>query len=101
LRSCIRAQESLGRYGGEEFLAVLPGSSHEVAYTIAQRMREAVASHVTAIGDAQVNVTISAGVCATDLFPAASTDELISRADKALYKAKDAGRNCVVQAQPD
>jgi len=101
LRSCIRAQESLGRYGGEEFLAVLPGSSHAVAQSIAERMREAVAAHVETIDGADVKVTISAGVCATDVFPAASTDELIGRADKALYKAKDAGRNCVMQAQPD
>lgn len=101
LRSCIRAQESLGRYGGEEFLAVLPGSSHQVAYSIAQRMREAVASLAEVIDDASVKVTISAGVCSSELFPTASTDELISRADKALYRAKDAGRNCVMQAQPD
>jgi diguanylate cyclase (GGDEF)-like protein len=101
LRSCIRAQESLGRYGGEEFLAVLPGSTHEVAYSIAQRMREAVAAQGISIDGTMVEVTISAGVCSTDMFPAASTDELISRADKALYAAKDAGRNCVMQAKAD
>jgi diguanylate cyclase (GGDEF)-like protein len=101
LRSCIRAQESLGRYGGEEFLAVLPGSSHDVAYAIAQRMREAVAAQGVSIDGTTVDVTISAGVCSTDMFPAASTDELISRADKALYAAKDAGRNCVMQAKAD
>jgi len=101
LRSCIRQQDSLGRYGGEEFLAVLPGSSHEVASAIAQRMREAVAAQGVSIGEAVVDVTISAGVCSTDMFPSASTDELISRADKALYAAKDAGRNRVVLAQAD
>jgi diguanylate cyclase (GGDEF)-like protein len=101
LRSCIRQQESLGRYGGEEFLAVLPGSSHDVAYAIAERMREAVAAQGVGIGDAVIDVTISAGVCSTDLFPSASTDELISRADKALYAAKDAGRNRVVLAKVD
>jgi diguanylate cyclase (GGDEF)-like protein len=101
LRSCIRQQESLGRYGGEEFIAVLPGSSHEVAYAIAQRMREAVAAEGVSIGDAVVGVTISVGVCSTDMFPTATTDELIGRADKALYRAKDAGRNRVMQAQAD
>lgn len=101
LRSCIRQQESLGRYGGEEFLAVLPGSSQDVAHAIAERMREAVAAQGVAIGSAVIDVTISAGVCSTDMFPAASTDELISRADKALYAAKDAGRNRVMQAQAD
>jgi diguanylate cyclase (GGDEF)-like protein len=101
LRSCIRQQESLGRYGGEEFLAVLPGSGHDVAYAIAERMREAVAAQGVGIGDTVVDVTISAGVCSTDMFPSASTDELISRADKALYVAKDAGRNRVVLAKLD
>lgn len=101
LRSCIRPLESLGRYGGEEFLAVLPGTSQAVALSIAERMRQAVAAEPEPIGDMLVPLTISAGVCATDLFPAASTDELISRADKALYVAKDGGRNCVKQAAPD
>lgn len=101
LRSCIRPQESVGRYGGEEFLVVLPGSSHDVAVAVAERMRIAVARHVEQIGDAMVQVTISAGVASTDLFPAASADELISHADKSLYAAKDAGRNCVKQARPE
>ncbi len=101
LRSCIRQQDSVGRYGGEEFLAVLPGASHEVARSIAERMRAAVAAQEEAIGEAMVKLTISAGFASTDLFPSASTDELIGRADSALYAAKDAGRNCVKQARPD
>lgn len=100
LRSCIRPQEALGRYGGEEFLVVLPGSSHETAMAIAERMRAAVASQPETIGGATLNLTISAGVASTDLFPTATTDELISRADVALYAAKDAGRNRVVNALP-
>lgn len=101
LRSCIRRQDSVGRYGGEEFLAVLPDASHEEASAIAERMRAAVASSPESIGEAMVSLTISAGVASTDLFPAASTDELIGSADRALYAAKDAGRNCVIQARPE
>lgn len=100
LRSCIRPQEALGRYGGEEFLVVLPGASHETAMAIAERMRLAVASQSETVGSAELRLTISAGVASTDQFPHASTDELISRADGALYAAKDAGRNCVKQAMP-
>lgn len=101
LRSCIRPQEALGRYGGEEFLIVLPGSSHETAMAVAERMRLSIAAQPEAIGNATLNLTISAGVASTDMFPTATTEELISRADTALYAAKDAGRNRVVKATPD
>jgi diguanylate cyclase (GGDEF)-like protein len=101
LRSCIRPQDALGRYGGEEFLIVLPGTPHCTAMTIAERMRLAVASQPEAVGKAALNLTISAGISSTDLFASATTDELISRADMALYAAKNAGRNCVMQAGPD
>lgn len=101
LRSCIRPQEALGRYGGEEFLIVLPGSSHKTAMAVAERMRATIASQPEVIGGATLNLTISAGIASTDIFPTATTEELISRADMALYVAKDAGRNRVVNATPD
>ncbi|HZW14354.1 MAG TPA: sensor domain-containing diguanylate cyclase [Noviherbaspirillum sp.] len=101
LRSCIRPQEALGRYGGEEFLVVLPGSSHDTAVAVAERMRLAIAAQPEAIGTTALSLTISAGVASTDMFPTATTEELISRADIALYAAKDAGRNRVVKATPD
>jgi diguanylate cyclase (GGDEF)-like protein len=101
LRSCIRPQEALGRYGGEEFLVVLPGASHKTAMAVAERMRAAVASQPETVGNATLNLTISAGVASTDVFPTATTEELISRADMALYAAKDAGRNRVVNATLD
>lgn len=101
LRSCIRPQEALGRYGGEEFLIVLPGASHVTAMAVAERMRLAVSTQPEVIGDATLGLTISAGVSSTDIFPSATTEELISRADMALYAAKNAGRNRSVQATPD
>lgn len=101
LRSCIREQEALGRYGGEEFLVVLPGSAVSTAMAVAERMRCAIASQPEFIAGKTLQLTISAGIASTDLFPLATTDELISRADVALYAAKDAGRNCVMQAVAD
>lgn len=101
LRSCIRPQEALGRYGGEEFLVVLPGACHETAMAVAERMRQAVAMQPENVGNVALNLTISAGISSTIQFPTASTDELISKADVALYAAKDAGRNRVVQAMPE
>ncbi|MBS0307623.1 MAG: sensor domain-containing diguanylate cyclase, partial [Proteobacteria bacterium] len=98
LRSCIRPQEALGRYGGEEFLVVLPGACHETALAVAERMRQAVAMQPETVGAVALNLTISAGVASTAQFPSATTEELISRADVALYAAKDAGRNRVMQA---
>jgi diguanylate cyclase (GGDEF)-like protein len=100
LRSCIRPQEALGRYGGEEFLIVLPGSASDTALAVAERMRLAIASQPEVVGDTTLNLTISAGLASTDVFPMATTEELITRADVALYAAKDAGRNCVMRAAP-
>lgn len=101
LRSCIRPQEALGRYGGEEFLVILPGSSSSTAMTVAERMRQAIAVHPETIGQTPLTLTISAGVASTDLFPTATTEELINHADMALYAAKDGGRNRVMRAAPD
>ena len=101
LRSCIRSAEALGRYGGEEFLVVLPATEQATAMAVAECMRRAIAEHPEVIGDASFKLSISAGVASTEMFPAATAEELISRADVALYAAKDAGRNCVMQAKPD
>ncbi|WP_334187176.1 sensor domain-containing diguanylate cyclase [Noviherbaspirillum sp.] len=99
LRSCIRPQEALGRYGGEEFLIVLPGSDAAAAMSVAERMRETIEAQPEVISGVTLKLTISAGVASTVTFPNATTEELISRADVALYAAKDRGRNCAVQAQ--
>jgi diguanylate cyclase (GGDEF)-like protein len=98
LRSCIRAQEALGRYGGEEFLIVLPGSSIVTAMAVGERMRQAIAAHTEIVNQEPLSLSISAGVASTDLFPAATPEELINYADIALYAAKDGGRDRVVQA---
>jgi diguanylate cyclase (GGDEF)-like protein len=98
LRSCIRAQEALGRYGGEEFLIILPGSSIATAMAVGERMRQAIASHSEIVDGKPLCLTISAGVASSDQFPAATPEDLINFADIALYAAKDAGRDCVIQA---
>ncbi|MDF3035637.1 MAG: sensor diguanylate cyclase [Paucimonas sp.] len=98
LRSCIREREALGRYGGEEFLVVLPGVSQEAAMTVAERMRAAVAASSEQVGNAALSFSISAGVASTEVFATATTEAMISYADFALYQAKDAGRNCVKPA---
>ena len=92
----IRNIDRLGRYGGEEFLLVLPGSSRQQATAVVNRLREIVATlNWTSISDG-LTATMSAGVAEVRLDEA--PDETLARADAALYRAKDAGRNCVMNA---
>jgi diguanylate cyclase (GGDEF)-like protein len=82
------------RWGGEEFLLVLPTVSLQVASRVAERARAAVeAADVQAAG-VRLPVTLSAGVA--ERLPGESRDGLIHRADDALYRAKNAGRNQIV-----
>lgn len=96
LRETAREIDKLGRYGGEEFIAVLPGTTTESAAIFAERVREGVARHRFDVGTAKLKTTISAGV-ATHPDPAVGDPgDLVRLADEALYAAKAAGRNRVV-----
>jgi diguanylate cyclase (GGDEF)-like protein len=100
LRSCIHPGDTLGRYEGEKFMIIMPGASHAVAKAIAQRLQTVIMSHAEPVGNETVNLTISSGTVSTDMFPDAAIDELVFRVDSALQAAKNAGRNCVIQAVP-
>jgi two-component system cell cycle response regulator len=97
LRRCLRRTDLLGRYGGEEFLAVLPQVDLASARLAAERLRVGLAEHpVRLSGGGEVRITASFGVASRDeLAGLASTDLLVSLADKRLYEAKAAGRNRV------
>ncbi|MEW5766066.1 MAG: diguanylate cyclase [bacterium] len=88
----IRAVDYLARFGGDEFGAILPETIKEEAAQVAERIREAIAKHPYAINDKTIPLSASLGVSA---FPAPSKKELFERADKALYQAKQEGRNRV------
>jgi diguanylate cyclase (GGDEF)-like protein len=96
----IRISDTLVRYGGEEFAVLLPNTSQESALLIAERAREAVESTRTSIpqSDRPLTVTISVGVASLPVH-GSTGDDLLLAADKALFRAKDAGRNRVVAAQ--
>ncbi len=95
LRESLRTVDSLGRYGGEEFVAVLPHTASEEARQTAERLRQQVQLHRFHSGEREVRVSISVGV-ATCPGPGLETaDALLREADKALYRAKEAGRNRV------
>lgn len=91
----LRSQDRLGRIGGEEFLAVLPGASLERAREIAVRMRDAVLSTPLNTIDAHVPFSVSIGVAGSSA-SAQTVSAILERADAALYRAKSAGRNAVV-----
>jgi two-component system, cell cycle response regulator len=97
LRGCLRATDVLGRYGGEEFLGVLPQIDLEAARLAAERLRRGLEGHAVRLSSgATVRVTASFGVATWDELAApASVDLLVSLADRRLYDAKAAGRNCV------
>jgi two-component system cell cycle response regulator len=97
LRRCLRSTDLLGRYGGEEFLAVLPQIDLESAHLAAERLRRGLEELVVTLpSGAAVRITGSFGVATRDeLASSAAVDLLVSLADRRLYEAKDAGRNRV------
>lgn len=93
MRSALRAGDSIYRIGGEEILVVLPGASKEDAVGVAERLRQAVRKR----RPAGVEVTISVGAAVSGP-PVVNTDDLVARADAALYSAKAGGRDQVFVA---
>lgn len=91
----IRGVDVAGRFGGEEFLVLLRDASRERAMQVAERLRSAVEASGLAYADGKP-VTISVGVAYAR--PVDGTSDVVERADRALYRAKNAGRNRVVEA---
>jgi len=98
IRDTAREIDMIGRYGGEEFIAILPGTSEEAAVQFAERVRQAVEEHTFRDDATEVRMTMSAGVASHPEFNVENPDQLLKRADEALYAAKTGGRNRVVRA---
>lgn len=96
LKEVCRAYDTPARYGGEEFLCLLPETTLDDAVAIAERIRGAVKKLVIAFGEEELRCTMSLGVAEFVLELADTTDKIIGRADKALYDAKENGRDQVV-----
>jgi diguanylate cyclase (GGDEF)-like protein len=94
----VRSYDWVGRYGGEEFLLILPGSGYVHARQRAEELRIAVQNACVQDGEHTIPLTASFGVASG--FPS-SHEELIREADEALYRAKNSGRNCVVATEID
>jgi two-component system, cell cycle response regulator len=94
MRSVMRTYDGLGRYGGEEFLMILPGCDATAAADIAERARVSVAAEPARVDSFELPMTISLGIaCTADVTFEAG--RLIAAADEALYRAKARGRNRV------
>ncbi len=98
LKEVLRSTDVVGRYGGEEFLAILPNSDLDSACMVAGRLREAMLVRPMAMtsGNRPVRVSSSFGVASsTEVAVGSDSEEILSLADRRLYEAKEAGRNCV------
>jgi diguanylate cyclase len=94
----VRESDYLARYGGEEFAMLLPQTRLDGAVGLAEKIRTVLSQHAFTLPetDERVRVTVSIGVAEH----ATTADETFDAADRALYDAKGAGKDCVVAAQP-
>lgn len=98
MSSSLRPYDAVGRYGGEEFLIVLPGCDVPFGLACAERLRKSLARDGIQVGDRLLPVTCSVGVAASAGDHESDAEALLSAADQALYRAKAEGRNRVCGA---
>jgi diguanylate cyclase (GGDEF)-like protein len=95
---CLREADLFGRWGGEEFLVLLPNTNLQQAASAGERLRKAVANLTFSHSSVEFCVTVSIGASMAQLQKMETPETLIDRADSALYAAKNSGRDCVVAA---
>jgi diguanylate cyclase (GGDEF)-like protein len=99
MRSSVRSHDSVGRYGGEEFIFILPGCDGDNARNMAQRLQACVTSQPVELPRLTISFTISTGVVVKYNAVVEDLDSLIQAADTALYEAKVKGRNRFVLSE--
>jgi diguanylate cyclase (GGDEF)-like protein len=98
LRQRLRQTDILGRYGGEEFAAILIGTDGQTAFKVLESIRQDFSQVFQQLGGAEIIVTFSCGIAS---FPDyIDANHINDAADQALYQAKDRGRNCTVLSLP-
>ena len=95
MHAAIRCYDALGRYGGEEFLIVLPGCDINCATASAERLRLCIGKDAMDTAEGMIPVTVSLGVAASDIEMRRDANSMFKAADLALYRAKKKGRNRV------
>jgi len=98
MRASVRRYDAVGRYGGEEFLIVLPGCELPGGLAQAERIRHAIGAECFRAGDLEINLTCSLGAACAVPSAMAHADDLVREADAALYRAKHHGRDRVEAA---
>jgi diguanylate cyclase (GGDEF)-like protein len=93
LQESLRQGEIIGRYGGDEFAIILPGSTCEHARQIAERILEKLKSQSVSTKKGHIYITVSLGIAELAQSAEKNLDELLELADQALYQAKNAGRH--------
>lgn len=99
LREGLRVSDCVIRYGGEEFLVVLPGACLTDAYGIVDRIRRRVETCQLQYGSYAISYTFSGGICSYPSKGVTNPDDMVKLADDALYKAKNSGRNKIAAAE--
>ena len=98
LRGCVRVFDVCARFGGEEFVIIMPGGTKENAFRIAERIRRRVEAYrPSELVLEALRITVSIGFAVSSAATAVS--ELLDLSDKALYAAKHAGKNCIKSAE--
>lgn len=98
IQSVCRSTDSIFRYGGEEFVVLLSNTNGFGAEIIAERIRERISETETLHNTMAINTTVSIGVATHNGEQNEGIDQLFERADKALYSAKQSGRNCTINS---
>jgi len=98
IQAAIRLYDAVGRYGGEEFLILLPGCDAAATMDKAEQLRNAIVQRPIETPAGLLRVTISLGAVSTANWPLDTASQILHMADAALYHAKQEGRNRVVMA---
>ena len=97
---CVRESDIVVRFGGEEFVVIMPEARPDAAMLAAERIRSAIGSQALTIGDGAVSITVSIGVCTSQDDHETEPDTVLSCADASLRQAKSQGKNRVCGQPP-
>ncbi|MCJ7582115.1 MAG: diguanylate cyclase [Candidatus Aminicenantes bacterium] len=100
LKHSLRRYDKIGRYGGDELLIVLPNCDQNNVAVISERLREVICNKKIKTTAGNLDVSISLGGTSAQKFDEFSLNKMLESSDKALYRAKRNGRNCVVVTEP-
>jgi diguanylate cyclase (GGDEF)-like protein len=95
LKYVLRNVDHIGRFGGEEFIVILPNTNLKNAVLVAEKVREAIANFKHNIEEQIIQATVSIGIASYNSLDD-DANQIIKRADQALYTAKSSGRNCSI-----